>query len=239
MQGKLATRGKIHDSTHHGDDGARPCRPPLAVPVASATQAAPDKKAGKRPAGVKSASDGAKSKLHPELQEQVESGSTDTVRVFATIEGDAAAAAALLDDAKVASSGRAALVVGKIGVQALPKLAAARRGRGRRPDRLQADGPAARRPRSGGRQESRRQGQEQGAARPLRQGSAVRQGARAQGLELRCAQEPRPCSTPRRTTSQMPGMPATPARASPSASSTAEPTSATPTCSARGRPGPA
>ena len=94
--------------------------------VASATQAAPDKKAGKRPAGVKSASDGAKSKLHPDLQQQVESGSTDTVRVFATTDGDAAPAAALLDDAKVASSAGAALVVGKIGVQALPKLASAR-----------------------------------------------------------------------------------------------------------------
>ena len=68
--------------------------------VAAATQAAPDKKAGKPAKTVKSASDGAKSKLHPKLQKQVESGSTDSIHVFVTVAGDPAPAAALLDDAQ-------------------------------------------------------------------------------------------------------------------------------------------
>jgi len=93
--------------------------------VASATQAAPGEKAGKAPRAVKTASDGAKSKLHPSLRKQVESGSTDTIHVFVTVTGDGAAASALLHDAKVASAQDKALVVGAIAVQALPKLATA------------------------------------------------------------------------------------------------------------------
>ena len=81
-----------------------------------------DRKRG-RPAAVETASDAAKDKLHPKLEEQVESGSTETIPVFVTVEGDAAAAESALDDAKVAQSGDVALLVGRISVQELPKLA--------------------------------------------------------------------------------------------------------------------
>ena len=78
-----------------------------------------------KPAEVNTNSDAAKSKLHPRLQKQVEGGSTKTVLVFATVAGDTAEAEALLSDANVAESDGVALVVGKITVQALPKLAGA------------------------------------------------------------------------------------------------------------------
>lgn len=74
-------------------------------------------------ADVETASDAAKDKLHPKLEQQVESGKTGTVKVFVTVEGNAAPAVAALDDAKVAQSGGVALVVGEIAVQQLPKLA--------------------------------------------------------------------------------------------------------------------
>ena len=87
-----------------------------------AGQAPPDDEA---PDEVRTNSDEAMAKLDPELQEQVESGSTERIPVFATTAGDAAAAAAHLDDAHVAESGGAGLVVGTIAVPALPKLAGA------------------------------------------------------------------------------------------------------------------
>ena len=74
-------------------------------------------------ATVTTASDAAKDKLDPKLAEQVESGSTETISVFVTVDGSAAPATTLLDDARVAQSGDVALVVGKISVQQLPKLA--------------------------------------------------------------------------------------------------------------------
>ena len=204
--------------------------------VAAATQAAPDKKAGKPAKTVKSASDGAKSKLHPKLQKQVESGSTDSIHVFVTVAGNPAPAASLLDDAKTAPRGSSARR--RHDRRADAAQARLRQGRrGRQPDRVQADGPAARRSRPRGRQDPRREDEEQDPARVPGQGSAVRQGARAEGIELRGAQGASPSSTRRRTTSRRPGTPATPVKASPSASSTAARTSATPTCSARGRPG--
>ena len=93
----------------------------LALP---ASVSADDKDAtGDGPAAVTTASDAAMDKLHPKLEEQVESGSTETISVFVTVEGNAAAATSALDDAKVAESGGVALVVGEISVQALPKLA--------------------------------------------------------------------------------------------------------------------
>ena len=79
---------------------------------------------GAVPAQVKSNSDAAKSKLHPRLQKQVESGSTK-VTVFATVSGDTAEVEALLTKPKVAENDGVALVVGSITVQALPKLAGA------------------------------------------------------------------------------------------------------------------
>src|SRR5262245_22828336 len=63
------------------------------------------------PDDVRTNSDDAMAKLAPELREQVESGSTDRIPVFATTAGDASAAAAHLDDAHVAESGGAGLVV--------------------------------------------------------------------------------------------------------------------------------
>jgi hypothetical protein len=94
--------------------------------LASATQAAPNKSSNGKPDRVESRSDAAKSKLHPKLQKLVESGSTEAIYVFATVAGDTSAAESLLADAKVASSEGAALVIGKIGVQVLPKLAGAK-----------------------------------------------------------------------------------------------------------------
>ena len=93
----------------------------LALPASVAADTS-----GKQPenqATVTTASDAAKDKLHPKLEEQVESGSTETISVFVTVDGNAAPATTLLDDAKVAQSGDVALVVGEISVQALPKLA--------------------------------------------------------------------------------------------------------------------
>jgi hypothetical protein len=65
-------------------------------------------------------------KLHPKLQRKVESGSTDEIFVYVTVSGDASAAKALLSDTHVAESNGAGIVVGKIGVQTLPKLASAK-----------------------------------------------------------------------------------------------------------------
>lgn len=79
-----------------------------------------------KPVKIETRSDGAKQKLHPRLRKQVEDGSTKAIYVFATVQGDTAAAEALLDDANVAGSDGVALVVGKIRVQALPKLAGAK-----------------------------------------------------------------------------------------------------------------
>jgi Subtilase family len=94
--------------------------------LASATQAAPSKSSnGNRPERVEAKSDSAKSKLHPKLQKLVESGATDSIYVFATISGSTAAAEALVQDAKVADADGVALLVGKIGVQSLSKLAGA------------------------------------------------------------------------------------------------------------------
>ncbi len=93
----------------------------LALPASVAADAKDAQ--GDGPAAVTTASDAAMDKLHPKLEEQVESGSTETISVFVTVEGNSAAATAALDDAKVAESGGVALVVGEISVQALPKLA--------------------------------------------------------------------------------------------------------------------
>ncbi|MFW6203538.1 MAG: S8 family serine peptidase [Actinomycetota bacterium] len=75
---------------------------------------------------VSSASDAARAKLHPRLREQFDGGSTDEIRVYATVGADPSAAADYLEDAKVAHEGNAGLVIGSIGVQELPKLASAR-----------------------------------------------------------------------------------------------------------------
>ena len=93
----------------------------LVIPAAGFADERQNKDA--QPGAVETASDAAKDKLHPKLAEQVESGSNETVKVFVTVDGNAAATAAALDEAKVAASGDVALVVGEISVQQLPKLA--------------------------------------------------------------------------------------------------------------------
>ncbi len=95
------------------------------VVPSGAAPAAPKQGQGRAPERVRSNSDAAKAKLHPKLREQLESGSTEKILVFATIAGDPSAALAYLDDANVAGAGGAAMVLGRIGVQALPKLAGA------------------------------------------------------------------------------------------------------------------
>lgn len=79
-----------------------------------------------KPAKIKSNSDHARAKLHPSLRTQLDSGSTKEINVFVTVSGDPSPAEDLLADPRVAFSGGAGLVVGKIHVQALPKLAGAR-----------------------------------------------------------------------------------------------------------------
>lgn len=82
--------------------------------------------AGGRPETVASAADQAKSKLHPKLLRQLESGSTKNVLVFAVVNGGHKQAAKYLKDVHVADAGKVAILVGKIRTQALPKLAGAR-----------------------------------------------------------------------------------------------------------------
>jgi hypothetical protein len=95
----------------------------LAIPAAGFADDDRTRKNDRPAAEVETASDAAKDKLHPKLEEKVESGSNETVKVFVTVEGSAAQAAASLDGAKVAQSGDVALVVGEIAAQQLPKLA--------------------------------------------------------------------------------------------------------------------
>lgn len=92
-----------------------------AVPAVT-TARQPDRS---KPAKVESNSDAARSRIHPRLREQIEAGSTAMIYVFATIQGDPAAAEAYLGEARVASSDDVALVLGTINVQALTKLAGA------------------------------------------------------------------------------------------------------------------
>ena len=78
------------------------------------------------PDKVVSKSDHARTKIHPTLLKQLDSGSTKEIHVFVTVLGDPAAVEALLSDTHVASARDAALVVGKVHAQTLPKLAGAR-----------------------------------------------------------------------------------------------------------------
>ena len=78
------------------------------------------------PGKVSSHSDAVRGKLHPKLRGQLDDGATGQVRVYATVTGDPAAAVRYLDAARVAHADGAGMVVGRIGVQELPKLASAR-----------------------------------------------------------------------------------------------------------------
>ena len=92
---------------------------------APATLAGPPVLRGAPPPSVRSLDDTARQKLDPKLRKAVSGGSNATVAVFATVVGNPAAAMATLDGAHAARTpnGEAALVVGRIKVQQLPKLA--------------------------------------------------------------------------------------------------------------------
>ncbi|RZU15563.1 subtilase family protein [Kribbella rubisoli] len=96
----------------------------MSAPVHAATQDHSPPGHGPGAMQVQSASDAASSKLDPKLQAKVKKGDTAPVAVFATVQGDTAKAQQVLGNAHVAKSGDAALVMGSIPVQALPKLAA-------------------------------------------------------------------------------------------------------------------
>jgi hypothetical protein len=99
------------------------CAVALAVGlVALATPAAPQRR-GADPAEVQSKSDPATAKLDDRLQAKVEAGSTESVPVMVATSGDVAPVKALLDGHAAASKGRKSLVLGRIGVQQLQKLA--------------------------------------------------------------------------------------------------------------------
>ena len=110
----------------------------VAAAVAPATAIARENDRSK-PDQVITKSDHARTKIHPTLRKQLDAGSTKEIRVFVTVSGDPSAAEALLADAHVASSDGVALVVGRIHVQALAKLAGARGVVAVEPDRIQAD----------------------------------------------------------------------------------------------------
>jgi hypothetical protein len=94
----------------------------VAVLATIVTSAAPQQRAGE-PDRVVTRSDPGKAKLDEALREKVDSGSTAEVAVFVTVSGDASRVRALLDrDATAKRSGNA-LVVGRIGTQAVPKVA--------------------------------------------------------------------------------------------------------------------
>lgn len=94
----------------------------LSVFVAAPASARPPDGRGK-PDSVSTASDSAKSKLHPRLREQLEAGSTDLVAVYLTTAGDPAAALAIMDSGFVADGGEIAMLVGHVKAQLLAKLA--------------------------------------------------------------------------------------------------------------------
>jgi Subtilase family len=80
-------------------------------------------KTGGDPAAVETATDEAKQKLHPRLLDQVEAGSNERIKVFATVTGDPAQARELLANDHRAGDAEFSFLVGTIGVQQLPKLA--------------------------------------------------------------------------------------------------------------------
>ncbi len=96
----------------------------LSAPVQAAVTKDPPPGQGPGTMQVKSATDAVLTKLDPKLEAKVKKGDTASVGVFATVQGDTTQAKAVLDNARVAKSGDAALVLGSIPVQALPKLAA-------------------------------------------------------------------------------------------------------------------
>lgn len=72
---------------------------------------------------VTTASDDDKEKLHPKLEEKVESGSNEKLYVFVTVAGSSAEVKGLLDDDAEAKADPASIVVGSLRAQQLLKLA--------------------------------------------------------------------------------------------------------------------
>jgi hypothetical protein len=64
---------------------------------------------------VKTSADALLAKLDPKLEAKVKKGETASVAVFATVQGDPAAAKAVLDNARVAATGDSGLVLGSTG----------------------------------------------------------------------------------------------------------------------------
>ncbi|HEX6196035.1 MAG TPA: S8 family serine peptidase [Jiangellaceae bacterium] len=85
----------------------------------------PSERGDGQPEKVNSKADAARAKIHPRLRDQIDEGSTDRIYVYATVGADATEAASYLDDAKIAHDAGSGLVLGRIGVQELPKLASA------------------------------------------------------------------------------------------------------------------
>jgi hypothetical protein len=94
----------------------------VAVSAMIVTSAAPQQRAGE-PDKIVTRSDPGKAKLDDALREKVDSGSTAQVAVFVTVSGNASKVRALLDRDATAKRSGTALVVGRIGAQAVPKLA--------------------------------------------------------------------------------------------------------------------
>ncbi len=92
---------------------------------AAPVQAGPPVHRTAPPPSVRSLDDGLRQKLDPRLRKALTGGSNANVAVFATVVGNPAKALATLDGGHVAAApgGKASLVVGKIKVQQLPKLA--------------------------------------------------------------------------------------------------------------------
>lgn len=95
----------------------------MAVPAVGAPGGERGPKEG-TPATVVSNSQRAKNKLHPKLQEQVDSGSTDEIFVAITAVGQGSEVTSLLSDFHVADGENAVLIVGRVGVQELRKVVA-------------------------------------------------------------------------------------------------------------------
>ena len=76
-----------------------------------------------KPEKVTTASDGAKQKLHPRLQEAAEAASPEALPIFLTTTGDPAAALAVMDSGYVSEGADVALVVGTVRSVNLVKLA--------------------------------------------------------------------------------------------------------------------
>lgn len=97
----------------------------IAAPTAIGAKGNGNGNAASKPM-ITTGSDAAKAKLHPKLQKKLEAGSTEKVPVFVVVNGDPTQARSYLSGSHATSGSGAALVVGRIGVQALPKLAGAK-----------------------------------------------------------------------------------------------------------------